>query len=343
MIKDIEQIRKKSTSFIKNFITNCYIEEKIDTHYFIIEITSKTNITIKKASGKQIDRVDMILSDMYGQLITDWNYIRLANEKLFAKYVGYNIAVFYFPNKKPLQTEYKDNIKYVIDRITYNNDEQDIDQFLNNLELKDMFHITKKIKLSKHLDNLNIDSLNNKNDINYTELFLSIIDNTQLLAKEKPEGYVLKWNNTLYQILFNEHIVLKSEKTQYEYVLCDFINYCKHNNYIAKITNNYVKTVTTLFNDYIINWEEKYHNIKNNVDINSIQPPTLGTVFDIGYEYIPDIITIKLCKNDLYKSIFKVLLANLRKGKDNKNCIYMNNNQVNQWNMIMKNIKIRSL
>ena len=107
--------------------------------------------------------------------------------------------------------------------------------------------------------------------------------------------------------------------------------------------NSYVKTVCTLFNDYIINWEEQKHNIETNIDINSIKPPTHNNSFDIGYEYIPDIITINLCKSsELYKAIFKILLANLKKGKDNKRCIYMNKSQVEKWNIIVKNIKIRT-
>ena len=126
-------------------------------------------------------------------------------------------------------------------------------------------------------------------------------------------------------------------------MLCDFINYCKKHNYQSKIQTSYVKTVCTLFNDYIINWEEQTHNIEKNIDINSIQPPTYNNSFDICYEYIPDIITINLCKSsELYKCIFKILLANLKKGKDNKKCIYMNKNQVEKWNIIIKNIKIRT-
>lgn len=344
MLKDISLIKNKSVNFIKQFICNCSIEEKIDTHYIIVEITSKQNITIKKASGKHIDRIDMILNDMYGQLITDWNYIRLANQDLFKKYIGYNISLFYFPNNKPLNTEYKKNIRYVIDRFTYNNENKNINEFLSKLLLKDEFNIIFKHNLNKKTDSIDIEKITekNKDTIDYKTLFLSIIDKNDLLAVNDPEGYVLKYKNNIYQITLSEQPQIINEKTQYEYVLCDFINYCKQTNYITKITNNYIKTVTQLFNDYIINWESKYHNIEHNVDIASIQPPTIGTMFDIGYEYIPDNITIKLCKNELYKSIFRILLANLRKSRDYKYSIFMNNKQVDNWNLIYKNIKIRS-
>ena len=79
MIKDISLLKDKSVSFIKEFINNCTVEEKIDAHYVIVEITSKQTITVKKANGKVVDRVDMILNNMWSQLVTDWNFIRLTN------------------------------------------------------------------------------------------------------------------------------------------------------------------------------------------------------------------------------------------------------------------------
>ena len=344
MIKNINKLKSKPVSFIKQFINNCTVEEKIDAHNVTVEITSKFNITVKKSSGKVIDRVDMILNSMWGQLVTDWNYIHLANQDLFEKHIGYNISMFYFPNDKPLSTAYKGNVKYLIDRITFNDEEQNISQFVDSIKMKDNFNIAIKRKLHKNIANIDLNTItgDSKETINYEEMFLNMIDKDGLLAKEQPEGYIFKHNKILYQILFNKPYIVSPGKSQYEYVLCDFINYCRNTNYQEKITSNYVKTVCALFNDYIINWEQKKHNIENNIDIDSIQPPTLGTVFDMGYEYIPDIITIKLCSNDLYKSIFKILLANLKKGKDNTRCIYMNKKQVDTWNNIMKNIKIRT-
>ena len=63
MIKDISQIKDKSVSFIKEFINNCTIEEKIDAHYVIVEITSKQHITIKKANGKVVEGKTATLND----------------------------------------------------------------------------------------------------------------------------------------------------------------------------------------------------------------------------------------------------------------------------------------
>ena len=136
----------------------------------------------------------------------------------------------------------------------------------------------------------------------------------------------------------------KPEKSQYEFLLCDFIRYCKATNYVNKISNKYTKTVSNLFNDYIINWEQKNKTIEHNIEASGIENPNEGKRFDIGYSYIADQITKSLCEsNILYKNIYKVLLASLRRGKDSKHCIYMSNKQVDDWNSIMKNIKIRTL
>ena len=346
MIKDISCIKAKSVSFIKEFINNCTVEEKIDTHYVIVEITSKQTVTIKKANGKVIDRVDMILNNMWSQLVTDWNFIRLTNQEWFAAHVGYCISMFYFPCKKPLLTEYKDNIRYLVDRIIYNDEPQNIEQFVNGIRLKDKFNISIKKSLTKNINYEVLSSItgSNKESIDYFTLFNNMVNKDNVIAVDKSEGYIFKWNKNLYQLLYNDREKINTEKSQYEFLLCDFVNYCKNSNYQDKIQQSYVRTVCSLFNDYIVNWEGKSHNIEKNIDIKGIQAPSLGVNFDMGYEYIPDIITLNLCKsNELYKSIFKVLLANLKRGKDYSKCIYMSKKHVDNWNIITKNIKVRTL
>ena len=348
MIKNIEQIKDKPLSFIRTFINNCTIEEKLDTHYVIVEITSKNSITIKKASNKQIDRIDMILNNMWGELNTDWNYIKLANQEWFANHVGYTFYMFYFPSTKPLQTEYKPGIKYVIDRVVYNDEVVDTTAVINSLKMINKFNIKVKCNIDK-IDNVSeiCKQVNGNNKLitDYSSLFLSLIkDTNKVLALNNPEGYIFKNNKNLYQYLYNDPVHLNMEKTQYEYVLCDFITYCKTKGYLDKIDKGYVKTVCSLFNDYIINWESKRHNIEYNINVDSIKPPTHSIKADLGYEYIPDIITLNLCKqNLLYKRIFAVLLANLRKQKDNKSGIYMDVKQIDALNSIIKNIKVRTL
>ena len=118
MIKNITQIGNKPVSFIKEFINNCTIEEKIDTHYVIVEITSKQTITIKKATGKVVDRVDMILNSMWSQLVTDWNFIKLNDINLF----GYDNFLTNLLNEgKYTYDEIMKVVAYVATRIMKNN------------------------------------------------------------------------------------------------------------------------------------------------------------------------------------------------------------------------------
>lgn len=343
MIKDILQLRDKSIGFIKTFINNCTVEEKLDTHYIAIEITTPTSITIKKASNKAIDRIDLILNDMWGNINTDWNYIRLANTEWFKKHVGYTIYMFYFPNHKPLCTEYRDDVKYVIDRLVFNGNNEDVND-IKSLNTNNKFILHIKQNLTKNNIHIN-DNVKQMSDNEFSNIFDTLILSSNLLfAKNKPEGYIFKFNNHLYQYILTPRTSLHIEKTQYEYLLCDFITYCKSRNYIEKIDKGYVKTICTLFNDYIVNWEAKRNNIKNNIDVSGITPPTYSENSDIGMTYIPDSVTVNICsQNELYKRIFCVLLANLRRYKDSKSVMYMTPKQVEDFNKIIKNIKIRNV
>ena len=180
---------------------------------------------------------------------------------------------------------------------------------------------------------------------NFAEVFLKLIkDDSKVFAIEKPEGYIFKYRKKIFQIENDKIEVEPQEKSSYEFLLSDFIKFSKIHNYSDKIVASYTKTVCNLFNNYIINGEKINHTIENNIDISGIESPYIGTKFDIGYEYIPDQVTKELCReSELYKNIFKVLLANLRKGKDETHCIFLTKKEVNEWNMIMKSIKIRNL
>ena len=168
----------------------------------------------------------------------------------------------------------------------------------------------------------------------------SIVSKDNVLwADGEPEGYVLKYGKKyIYQILLNkEPRVVKSEKSQYEYLLLDFINFWNDEETSSLLDANYIKTVCNLFNSYIINREKVSGKIEANIDVNSIQSPCLGHRFDMKYENIPDATTIALCKEkELYKNIFKVLLVNLRREKDLKHCLLLNKASVGQWNEIVK-------
>lgn len=157
----------------------------------------------------------MILNSMWGQLVTDWNYIHLANQDLFEKHVGYNISMFYLPNNKPLSTTYKNNIKYLIDRITFNDEDQNIQQFVDKIKMKDNFNIAIKQKLQKDLSNIDLSSITGetKETIDYEQMMLGMINKDGLLAKEQPEGYIFKNNKILYQILFNKPYIVSPGKS----------------------------------------------------------------------------------------------------------------------------------
>ena len=301
-------------------------------------------IKFKKSNGKDLDRVDLILNSMWSKLVTTWNYIKIANEEWFNKHIGYKISMFYFPVTKPILVEYKNNIEYLIDRVFYQDEEiRDIDALFSNVKDIDKFHVKIKHPLKKIPVNEVLDLYENCS-YNIKTTFLNMFDNSKLWAKDQPEGYIFKWKKNLYQHCFIKHESLETEKTSYEFLLITFMNYCKSINYIDKINQSYTKTICTLFNDFILNYERKTNAVEHNINIEAIKNPYLGTYNDIGYEYIPDTVTVNLCKeSELNKNIFKVLLANLRKGKDYSRCILMSTKQVDEWNNIVKNIKIRTL
>lgn len=87
------------------------------------------------------------------------------------------------------------------------------------------------------IQNINGDT---KLHYDYNNLFYELIDKSDILAKE-PEGYIFKWKKNLYQLIFNNRERINPEKTQYEYLLCDFVYYCKSIKYKDKIHHSYVK------------------------------------------------------------------------------------------------------
>lgn len=351
MIKNIEKLKEQSAKYIKDFMLNCTIEEKIDTHYVCVEIISRNEIKIKKANGKEIDRVDLILNSMWSKLFLDWNYLLLSNKEWFEKHVGYGIKMFYFPCEKPINTLYSKDIRYVFDYAYFNNEIYDARKVLDDIKFPDAYQIDYKCMLNKvsvssiralyqhHIKKL-LDGTEN-----FAEVFKRLIrDDSRIYATGEPEGYIFKWNKKIFQIE-NEKVEVESqEKSSYEFLLSDFIKFSKMHNYVDRINQSYTKSVCNLFNNYIINGEKKTHTIENNIDVKGIESPYIGAKFDIGFEYIPDQVTKELCReSELYKNIFKVLLANLRKGKDITHCIFLRKQEVDDWNTMMKSIKIRNL
>ena len=346
MIKNIEDIKNFSPMYIKEFMQGCTIEEKIDTHYMTIEI-SPYECVIKKANQNPLTRIDLILKSAWHNIYIDWNYLRMTNTEWFLKHAGYVFKVFYIPSEQPIRTKYDPTIRYIFDTCTFNNQQVDIHEVLNELKFPDTYKIDFKTMLvRKEL----VDSSYKRKTKEIqdgkpaADVFSSLInkDESHIFAVEKPEGYIFKYKSKIFQTC--EHIASEqNEKSSYEFLLIDFIRFCKETNYSTKILKSYVKTVCNLFNDYILNWVKTNHNIEKNITAESIQTPYIGTAPKTGFAYIPDSITKVICKESpLYENIFKVLLANLNKGKDENRCIIMSRKHIDQWNNIIKNIRIHS-
>lgn len=348
MIKNIDNLKKKSISFITKFLDECTVEEKIDTYYVSVEIRSKNNIVFIKSNGKVIDRCDLILNEMWQQMFNDWTHFKMVNQDWFDSHIGYKIFMFYFPCSKPILTEYKDNISYVIDRMEYGATViYDCEEEMKDMKMIDNFKISFKKFLKKSYtlnEFINKIRIADKENNSYDDVFESIIDkeNSIIFASGKPEGYIFKSGKKyIYQIVCNksENRVASAEKSQYEFLLLDFIKFWNNTENIEHfLDNNYIKTVCNLYNLYI-SQERKIGVIEKNIDPNSLQSPCIGKRFDICYINIPDEQTINNCKeSELYKNIFKILLVNLKRMKNENHCILMNNRTTEQWNDIVRTI-----
>ena len=204
MIKPIEKLIEQSSKYIKDFMLNCTIEEKIDTHYVSVEIISKNEIKIKKANGKEIDRVDLILNSMWNKLFLDWNYLMLSNKEWFEKHVGYGFKMFYFPCEKPINTLYNKDLRYIFDYAYYAGEVFDPEKILTDVKFPDAYKVDYKCLLNKvslssiralyqhHIKKLL------EGEESFTEVFLRLIkDDSKIFATEKPEGYIFKYRKII--------------------------------------------------------------------------------------------------------------------------------------------------
>lgn len=349
MIKDIEELKNKQKEHVIRFIENCTIEEKIDAYFVCVELRSRNNMVFIKANGKTIDRCDLILNEMWQQLIKDWSLFKIVNQEWFNSHIGYKIYMFYLPCNKPILTEYKDNVSYIIDRmelgqkvITYNCKDE-----MKNMKFLDKFNIQFKTLLSrKETSNEIIENKVDeaiKSNTPYKDILLSLIDPEKAIiyAKKEPEGYIFKSGKHIYQTITDrtQNRNASAEKTQYEYLLLDFIKFWNSDeNIVSLLDSNYIKTVCNLFNHYI-DIREKNSFLSNNFEGSSLESPCVGKRFDVCYTNIPDEKTVSLCKEKLlYKNIFKILLVNLKRMKDTKHRILMNARTSEQWNDIVRTI-----
>lgn len=347
MIKDIEMIYQHDAKYIKEFVRNCRIEEKIDAHYVTVEILSADKIRLVKGNGFEIDRVDHILNNMWNQLLIDWQYLMLCNQQWFANHVGHSIRMFYLPNSKPIETEYPEGLRYILDVVEHDGARTPAQTALAELRFPDLYKVDYKRSLSK-VDDVeavaDLVDVRKPDEAFYDKVFSKLVkDRGEMFAVGEPEGVIYKSGTSLYQHKTRVREGVVTEKTSYEFLLCHFARFLKANSYVEKMSNSYVKTVCNLFNWFIID-EQKSGYLARNIDAQSLEAPCIGRKYDMGYEYIPDPVTKQLCAgNELYRNIFKILLANLRKKKNPRNCLFMNRQQADSWNTIVSMIQAHSV
>lgn len=358
MIRKLSLIKKKSINYQKEFFQHCSIEEKIDAHYVCVEIMSKTQLKFTKADGIEITQIDMILNSMWKQLIEDWNFIFLANKDLFKDYIGYKVYMFFFPSQKPILTKYNDpDMKYLISRVMYLENELPItcplvSSLVKLSEARDKIRVKQYIKTlkgDKSIAVLTEDSpyrfwMNNEmTDYEFAQTLILSKDN---FLTEQPEGFILRFHNDIYQAMLNDESTsrkIEKPKTFYEFLLNDIAKYSKSRDYISLITPGYVKSVCNIFEDYILNWCDKHTDVSDNIIAEDIEAPYLGEKPKINLEYVPSEKTKTLCKmSALNENIFKVMLANLSRKKKKNICILMNKIQIDAWNNMVMNLKIRN-
>ena len=352
MIKDIKELKNHSAAFIEDFLKGCEVREKIDAYYVSVEIRTK-RLIFRKSSKKEVSREDMILNSMYGRLAKDFELFRLANDTWFSERRGYTIYMFFLPCRKPILTEYISGTNYIIDRI-----EAPDGRIVNDEELDEFCHLNQcenfGIKRLKPLERVlypdykNIVKMIKNGDSSWIDdlIYFRMSD---IFAANVPEGYIFRYGKKyIFQYLCEEshnapdERIGQTEKAQFEFLLMDFINFWDNLDEIDSVlvSNDYTKTVCLLFNKYINESERYTHKIENNVDASSLEAPCVGTRFDIGYDYIPDATTKTLCQeNELYKNIFKILLANLRRKKKQEHCILLNKDKVEKWNELVTTLK----
>lgn len=353
MIHNINELKRKPLSFIVRFIENCTIEEKIDAYYVCVEIQGKNSLVFRKSNGSIIDRVDCILNEMWSRLINDWTHIKLANQEWFENHIGSKIYMFYLPVQKPILTEYIPNVRYIVDRMISKGTEADpYNEMAYDMNMMNEFNVYWSDKLPKSeydMDDIvrRIKAVTRKNNPDTSETFEDIFKSVigkdaELFASNEPEGYIFKLGKGhIYQLINNpnEERKVSTEQTQYEYLLLAFMKFWRNNDLTSLIDRSYVKSVCHLFNAFI-NQEKLTHTIEDNVYVSGLENPCVGHRFDICYTNIPNEITVQLCKeNELYKNIFKILLVNLRKKKSSKNTVLISENNVKEWNNIVKTIE----
>lgn len=246
---------------------------------------------------------------------------------------------------------------------------------LNNVDenLKSQIKIYRNI----NFDNKSFVSQMQKNNIslsNYSEHLLDFINKDEFYIDSTSSKaiehncleIILRYGKTLYQYrhrlnnsniertTIEDEITMKHKQLAFEVILQDFIRYATKDykdRYIDFITKDYVESVNNIFLDYI---GTKY----NEREIDSLfvflygyfqpsdlTPPCLGTPPTMNVKHIRNNKIIELFEehsdNVWLKNIYKILLVNLKLYKKPIYSHYMSKNEIDKWNNIVTNIKIR--
>lgn len=342
-------INSVSKSEFISIMKKCIFEEKFDTHYVKVKILGSKKIVCCKSDGRAVTSEDIILNKMWSDYVEDFAYLQTTQEfqDFIKENVGCTLGLFYFPCHKPINIKYnfKSDRLYILHQI-YDNYEKYEKLLSHNIHPNihmptDFSNIDKGFEIyypeyhyiSEPMADILYDTC--KWEPTLKNSWCENIDDIE---------YIFHYKNRYYQISNNKEYNIKPEHTErssYEFVLCDFINFFNQFN-IEQLRGSYKQIVCTCFNAYIENWEKTTNYINNNVDASALLPPHIGYMHpdNIKPPYITNPKTLALCnESELYKNIFKILLANLKSIKKKKYCVYMNDKQIKQMNNIVKAIK----
>ena len=350
MLARLKHLSSHSVSFLERFFENCTVDEKIDAPYICINI--KRNKFSFLRSGRQLTGVDIILNSDYSPMMKDWELFRGLNEEWFTSHGGCSIYVFYLPDSKPLGTEYKPDVRYIIDRIVYRDETIDGFDGMESLHMIEKFGIAFKKRLNKRIgaDYTEIATGFRNGTLTEEEVVRMISDCGQdnLFAVAEPEGYILrKGKKHIYQCLLSpsddrHKEVTDSARSQYEFLLLDFLKFWDSIGDIYAHTDcgDYVKTVCSLFNDYCQWQTQNGEPLRNNIEASGLEPPYIGRKPQTDFRHIPNPKTVELCRNDiLMENVLKVLLVNLQNEKRFDDCVLMNSSHTEKWNTIVKTLQ----
>lgn len=372
MIKDIEELKELGFEKACSFLRTCRVYEKIDMFYFKVKIVSKNSVEFYKSNGKLIKPEDIILSKMWREPIEDLSKVILTAENL-QDFVGYTFGFFFLPCEKPLKVSYSiaynNGFKYFLNDVFFDNKKLDFvkDERFLTLDFNELFssYLVSTKGSELYLNKFSADVfefnenyleeiINNAPDRTYKDMTEFLIWNfsykdvplieEDIVADEKPEGYIFKNGNDIYQIIFKESEVKFSEQSKLgmELTILNFCKWIKTIDYGDLITASYVESVCNLFEKYLKygNIDEKYYHITPE----ELEAPTFGYYAGTCYEFIPNKFVREVCmSNKLYENIFKILLNGLRRQKLKNSYQLINIEAQAIWNSLVKTIQISTM